>query len=203
MSQNNQTENERGSSDSLKLGSLRADQLNAVSQRNVQAAKEGNLKNLAPVMAPEFHFIDEHEKVFAAGGCSASLEETVSKPNPARVLPMEKIKVNSFDVKDVQTQKMGDIVIESMLYSDNVTAQPRNERTLVTVDRNFRWTNIRAQLDGTLKMVLTQLTSLDTGKEAGAGASRTGTTPAPPKQTLLHGASSPPSLSLFYGFFFS
>ena len=46
---------------------------------------------------------------------------------------------------------MGDIVIESMRYSDNVTVQPRNERTLVRFGRNFRWTNIWAQRDGTLQ----------------------------------------------------
>jgi hypothetical protein len=179
MSRTNQTGNERGSSDSLKLDSLRADQLNAVSQSYFQAAKEGNLKQLALVLAPEFHFIDEHGKVFAAAGCLGSLEDAVSRPesdpDPTRpIFDKEKIRVNSFDVKDVNTQRIGEVVIETMLYSDNISVQPPKKRTLVTFDRNFRWTNIWAQSDGTFKMVLTQITSL------GAG-----TASAPSKLTLL------------------
>lgn len=144
----------------LKLDRLSANQLNTASKTFFRAAQQGSVKELAQVVSPEFRFIDEKGQVQRAAACTASIEETVSNPDPTRkaAATKEKMKVNSFKVKGVNTQKIGDVVIETMMYSDNVTVQPRNQKKTVTFDRNFRWTNIWAQSDGGFKLVLTQLT---------------------------------------------
>lgn len=143
----------------INLKRLAVKDLNAVSKTFFRAAQEGSIKRLAEVAAPEFRFIDEQGQMMAAAACSASLEETVSNPDPTRqIFDKEKITVNSFNVSSVKTQEIGDTVIETMLYSDNVTVLPRNKRRRVTFDRNFRWTNIWANRGGTFKLVLTQLT---------------------------------------------
>lgn len=143
----------------LKLDRLSANQLNTASKTFFRAAQQGSIKELVQVVSPEFRFIDEKGQVQRAAACTASIEETVSNPDPTRkIFTKDKIKVNSFNVKSVNTQKIGDVVIETMLYSDNVTVQPRNQRKTVTFDRSFRWTNIWAQSNGGFKLMLTQLT---------------------------------------------
>jgi hypothetical protein len=143
----------------LKLDRLSANQLNTASKTFFRAAQQGSIKELAAVVSPDFRFIDEKGQMLRAAACTASIEETVSNPDPTKkTFAKEKIKVNSFNVKSANTQKIGDVVIETMLYSDNVTVQPRNQKKTVTFDRNFRWTNIWAQSDGGFKLMLTQLT---------------------------------------------
>jgi len=141
------------------LSRLAVKDLNTVSKSFFRAAQAGSVKELFAVAAPDFRFIDEQGQMMAAAACSASLEETVSNPDPTRVLfDKEKLTVNSFNVRSVKTQEVGDTVIETMLYSDNVTILPRNKRRTVTFDRNFRWTNVWAKRGDTFKLVLTQLT---------------------------------------------
>ena len=159
-----------------KMSLLRAAEVSTLSDNFFKSAKEGNLRGISEVMSPEFRFIDEQGQMVAAANCSAALEAMVSGPDLSQSFQTERIRINSYDIRDAKIMEVGDSIIETMIYSDNVTVQPRNTQEVVTFDRTFRWTNVWTKRDGTLKVALTQLSPLkDTGK-TGANPSNTGTT---------------------------
>jgi len=147
----------------LRLDRLTAKDLNSASKALFDAVQKGNISKVATALSPDFNFIDERGTVFLMANCVASIQSMVGNPPPdfekLNLGPLDtKLKVNSFKVAEVNTRTVGNTVIQTMLYTDIVTANRLRAREKSTFNRSFRWTNVWVEQNGAFQLALAQLT---------------------------------------------
>jgi hypothetical protein len=84
------------------------------------------------------------------------LEDMVSNPNPEATI----LRVKDFSVNDVRTRVYGDVAIETMLYSDNVSVRNKAEARNESFSRTFRVTNVWVRQGEGWQVASTQLTTV-------------------------------------------
>jgi ketosteroid isomerase-like protein len=131
-----------------------AKQLNSQTKKFFDLARRGNFKEIASFTTEDFSFIDDRGVVGLRASCIVSMESMVSNPNPEATI----LKVKDFSVNDVQTRVYGDMAIETMLYSDNVSVSNKSEARAESFSRTFRVTNVWVRQGGGWQVASTQLT---------------------------------------------
>jgi hypothetical protein len=131
-----------------------AKQLNSQTKKFFDLARRGNFKDIARLATKDFSFIDDRGFMMAAARCVVSLESMVSNPNPEGTV----LKVKNFSLDDVQTRVYDGVVIETMLYSDNVSVSNKAEARAESFNRTFRVTNVWVKQGEGWQVASTQLT---------------------------------------------
>jgi hypothetical protein len=131
-----------------------AKQLNSQTQKFFDLARRGNFKDIARLTTKDFSFIDDRGFMAAAASCFVSLESMVSNPNPEDTV----LKVKEFTLNDVQTRVYEGVVIETMLYNDNVSVRNKAEGRAESFNRTFRVTNVWVKQGEGWQVASTQLT---------------------------------------------
>lgn len=129
-------------------------QLNTQTKKFFDLSRRGNFKEIARLTTKDFSFIDDRGFMAAAGACFESLESIVSNPDPTATV----LKVKDFNLADVQTRVYGDVAIETMLYSDNVSVRNKAEARSESFSRTFRVTNVWVKQGDGWQVASTQLT---------------------------------------------
>lgn len=143
----------------LNLNKLSAREVGTATRNFVKATQLGRVKEMAAALAPDFSFIDERGGMVMAAACMSTLEDKVSNP-PPEFENVARLKVNSFNMAEVTTRTFGGTVVETMVYTDNVTVRESTSRKVTTFNRSFRWTNVWVEHEGGYKLALTQLTPI-------------------------------------------
>jgi hypothetical protein len=150
-------------STSLKLDRLTAKDLPAASQTLFTAVQRGDITKVAGALSPDFNFIDERGLMFMRSNCVAAIQSMVGKATTAEMSKVDigpidtKLKLNSFKVSETQTRRVGNTVIQTMLYTDSV-ALTRRAGAKTAFNRSFRWTNVWVEENGNYLLAFTQLT---------------------------------------------
>jgi hypothetical protein len=131
-----------------------AKQLNSQTKKFFDLARRGNFKEIVSFATKDFSFIDDRGAMALAASCVQSLESMVSNPNPEATI----LKVKDFSVNDVNTRFYGDVAIETMLYSDNVSVSNKAEARAESFSRTFRVTNVWVRQGEGWQVASTQLT---------------------------------------------
>jgi len=133
-----------------------AKQLNGQTKKFFDLARRGNFKDIARLTTKDFSFIDDRGFMAAGSSCFVSLESMISNPNPVDTV----LKVKAFSLDDVKTRVYGDVAIETMLYSDNVSVSNKAEARAESFNRTFRVTNVWVRQGEGWQVASTQLTSV-------------------------------------------
>lgn len=129
-------------------------QLNDQSKKFFELAKRGNFNDIADLATEDFSFIDDRGVMAMRASCIESMQSMVSSQNPEATL----LKVKDFNVSNVQTRVYGDAVIETMIYSDNVSIRNKAEARNETFSRTFRVTNVWVRQGDGWQVASTQMT---------------------------------------------
>jgi hypothetical protein len=131
-----------------------AKQLNSQTRKFFDLARRGTFEDVARLTTKDFSFIDDRGFMGLAARCFTSLQSMVSNPNPEDTV----LKVKEFSLNDVQTRVYEGVVIETMLYSDNVSVRNKAEGRAESFNRTFRVTNVWVKQGEGWQVASTQLT---------------------------------------------
>jgi hypothetical protein len=128
-------------------------QVKGLSTKAFEAFTKGRLQDIASFTAPNFSFIDARGVQMSAASCQRSLLELISNPSPEG----DSLRVHSFKTDHEQERVFGNTVVQTLLYSDQVTFRNKLEPAHDS-HRTFRVTNVWVNEGGKVQLVSMHIT---------------------------------------------